>query len=267
VKRVYGYALANRNMAQQLFNRANTRRREGRLAEADQDLNIAREHALRSMEYWRKVIAFDDEMAQTTPLATQRVSASLKPDAFIGLASCEIVLGDATTPDHFERAVGYIEQYAEIARNARKFWMDRRERLLVEDPLRMGSRGESGAATLSMEERQRYEVKILNTIRKEIAVRQAMMETYLFLNRYPDAIQEAGRILDLDPETHDVLLLRGRAFAMLNPPNYDAALKDLRAYRATRDLSRLTEDLVKLNRLIQTYEERLQKQRSNPSGS
>jgi len=97
-----------------------------------------------------------------------------------------------------------------------------------------------------------------------------MMETYLFLNRYPEAIQEAQRILDLDPETYEVLLLRGRAFAMLNPPNYEAALKDLRAYRATRDLSRLTEDIVKLNRLIQTYEERLKQQQtgsSGPSGS
>jgi len=260
VKRVYGMALANRNMAQQLYNRANMRRREGRLAESDQDLNVAREHALRSMEYWKKVIAFDEEMAQTIAAATQRVSASLKPDAYVGLASCEVILGDPTTPEHFQRAVDYIEQYAEIARNARKFWMERRQRLLVEDPLKMGAQGQSGASTLSAEEKQRYEVKILNTIRKEIAVRQAMMETYLFLNRYPEAIQEAQRILDLDPETYEVLLLRGRAFAMLNPPNYEAALKDLRAYRATRDLSRLTEDVVKLNRLIQTYEQRLKQQ-------
>jgi hypothetical protein len=48
---------------------------------------------------------------------------------------------------------------------------------------------------------------------------------------------------------------------MLEPPDYSSALKDLRAYRARQDLSVLTENLVRLNRIIKTYEERLDAER------
>lgn len=259
VKRIYCLGMVHRNLAKNY-------QRKSRIEEQDGDLNssstsrvTAREHAVRSLEYYEEVIKIDDELA-TRYSAGRRVSASLKPDAYVGMAHDEIILGDAAHLNHFANAEKYILEFASIARTARKFWMERRERILADDPLTAGDRGEAGTATPSEEERKRYERRILNTINQEVAVRRALMDTYLYVNDYTRAIQEANMILSLDADVDEVVLLRGRAYALLTPPDYESALQDLRAYRARQDLSVLTENLVRLNRLIKTYEERFEAQ-------
>ena len=256
VKRIYCLAMVHRNLGKHYQRRSRIRGQEGNLRGSATDLTASHEHARLSIGFFKTVLDIDDRMA-TRYSAGRRVSASLKPDAYVGMAHCEIILGDADHLDHFERAVEYIQKFAAIARTARRFWNEQRKRTLAEDPLTAGTKGDAGTATPSQEERKRYERRIFNTIREEVTVRRALLDTFLYLNQYVHAIQEANRILSLDPSTDQILLLRGRAYAALTPPNYEAAVRDLKAYRARQDLDRLTETLVRLNKLIKTYEERL----------
>ena len=260
VKRVYCLGMVHRNLAKNYQRRSRLEEQKGDLNSSRNSSLTAREHARRSLDYFGNVIEIDDELA-TRYSAGRRVSASLKPDAYVAMAHCEIIMGDATHLEHYETAEKYILEFASIARTARKFWMERRERILAEDPLTAGDLGDPGTATPSEEERKRYERRILSTISQEVAVRRALMDTYLYLNNYARAIQEANVILSLDSDVDEVVLIRGRAYASLEPPDYESALKDLNAYRARQDLSVLTENLVRLNRLIRTYEQRLDAQR------
>jgi hypothetical protein len=253
VKRVYGLALTHTSLAVQFGRRARGRDREGRTDLADKDIVVAREHAREGIAGFAKVLEIDDQLAEQQIVAPRRTSASLKPRAHAGIAQCEIVLADEKNLEHLERAEHHLLEFARAAATARKFWEQRRERLLVTDP--MHDEGMPGAETLDPETKQRYEMRIVGTIQQEAEIRAALMHTYLYLNRYRDAINEATAILNLDPTREEIYLWRGNAYAYLDPPNYRAAVKDLKEYRRSLDLTRLTEEMVQINKRIERYEE------------
>jgi len=262
VKRIFGLALANRSLAVHFGRRARLRDKQGRIKLATDDAAAARRHAREGINYFTKVMELDAKMAQKQSVGPMRVSASLEPDAHIGIANCEILLID---PDparenelrrHLAAAEEHLEAYSKIVRNARKFWEKRRATTLVIDPLK--DERAPGVRIMDPELIKRYEERIANTINHEVAVRQALMETLFYLNRYEEGIDQADKILDLDPNQDDILILRASAHAYKG--NFRAALRDLKAFRKRQDLSVLTDDLVRLNRRIQQYEAELAKQ-------
>ncbi len=112
---------------------------------------------------------------------------------------------------------------------------------------------------LSPVDMARVEARINATVSKEAAVRKALMHTYLYLNKYARAIEEASTILRLDPSNYEVYLWRGNAYAFLDPPNYRAAVTDLKTYRHVltgKEGSGLTDELVQINRRILRYEKK-----------
>jgi tetratricopeptide (TPR) repeat protein len=263
VKRIYGLALAHRGLGVHFQRRARINSEDGRIRQADLDAATAREHALAGIEHFQRVIEID-KARSAADVAPRRVSASLAPDAHAGIAHCEILLSNAENLDHLDRALEHIAIYSKTAANARRFWEQRRERTLVVDPMIDDRQGDPGTALPTAQERELYELKIAGTIRKEVAMRRALVDTYLYLNRYADAIEECGTILGLDPSVDEVLFLRGRAYALLTPPNYRSAIADLKEYRSRQDLSKLTEELVGLNRRIRSYEKKLRDQEDAP---
>lgn len=260
VKRIYGLALTYRNLAVHFDRRARIREDRGRIDLARKDRLIAVEYARDGIATFETVLDIDDELAAAKVAAPRRVSASLKPDAHAGIAHCEIVLAEPGNVKPLKRAEHHIREFAKTAANARKFWELRRERILVTDPL--DDDGTPGAATLDPEVKARYERRIVGTLRQEAAIRTALMHTYLYLNRYREAITEATIILNIDPTLDEIYLWRGNAYAYIDPPNYAAAVKDLKAYRRSKDLSKLTDELVQINKRIKKYEELEKKARS-----
>ncbi|MHC4549215.1 MAG: hypothetical protein ACYTEZ_10600 [Planctomycetota bacterium] len=265
VKRIYGLALTHRSLAVHYGRRARLREDQGRIKLAADDIAGARRHAREGIVLFKKVMEFDARLAKKQAIGPMRVSASLEPDAHIGIAHCEILLiepdptKETELRGHLEAAEHHLAAYGRITRNARRFWEKRREALLVTDPLKDDR--PPGARIMDPEMIKRYEERIANTVQHEVAVRQALMETLLYVNRYPEAIKEGTKILDLDPAADDILILRGNAYAFLQPPDYRAALRDLKAYRKRQDLSQLTDNMVRLNRRIRRYEAALAKQK------
>ncbi|MHC4342477.1 MAG: hypothetical protein ACYSX0_19965 [Planctomycetota bacterium] len=262
VKRIFGLALTHRTLAAHYQRRSRIHDQNARIRKSEEDGAVAKEHASSGITYFEQVFELDEALAASEQVAPFRVSASLTPDAHAGIAHCEIILADNKNLEHLDRALEHVEAYARVAANARRFWEQRRERTMITDPLREGEEGDPNAAALQGQWRQRYEEKIRNTIEKEVAMRRALVETFAYLNRFADGIKECEKVLELDNSFDEALFHRGRFYALLTPPDYRSALKDLKAYRARQDLSRLTEELVGLNRRIKDYEKKFAEQQA-----
>jgi tetratricopeptide (TPR) repeat protein len=266
VKRVYGHALTCRGLAARYQKRAEIGRTEGRASEAREDDARSRAEATKAIALFERVLEIDAELdrqlkedPKTRELsAVLRVSASLAADAHLGVAHCNILLVDwlhgkeAENAKRIETATSKLNDFATIAARARKFWELRREKTLMTDPAR--EEAVTGKAVMSPDERVRYEERIKNTIRQEVTVRRILLDTLLALNRFNEAIAQADLILSLDDSVDEVYKLRGNAYAWLNPPDYTRAVADLKAYRLRQDLSRLTDELVRLNQRIRDWE-------------
>ncbi|MHC4135310.1 MAG: hypothetical protein ACYTDU_20755 [Planctomycetota bacterium] len=259
VKRIFGLALTNRSLAVHFGRRAKLRDKQGRIKLAADDAASARQYAREGITYFNKVMELDAKLAQKQTIGPMRVSASLEPDAHIGIANCEILLIDAAKEAelrlHLAAAEEHLEAFSKIVRNARKFWEKRRATTLVIDPLK--DERAPGVRVMDPELVKRYEERIANTIKHEVAVRQLLMETLFYLNRFDEGIEQATRILDLDPNQDQILVFRASAYAYQR--DFRAALRDLKAYRKRQNLGVLTDDLVRLNRRIQEYEAELAK--------
>jgi tetratricopeptide (TPR) repeat protein len=272
VKRVYGLALTHRRLASLFSRRADALDARGRGEDARQDRDRVRRHADQGIACFQKVIDIDATLAETVDIAPFRVSASLAPDAHAGIAACEILLlpkPDLDDPgsernQEIERRISrvqeHITEFARVAAMAREFWTKRRERLLVVDPVKeLEDPGTKVADPLTKE---RYEERIARVVEQEVTIRTTLFNTLVYINRFPEAIEEATRILELDPNQTGMLFERGKAYVWLVPPNYAAAVQDLKEYRRRQDLGRLTDELVELNRKIMEWERKAQEQQA-----
>jgi hypothetical protein len=259
VKRVHGMGLTYRALALHYSHRARKLEDDGRLDLARQDDVKARDYARSGIEQFDKVLKIDEELAAASIAAPHRVSASLAPDAQLGIAHCEIVLGDRGKPEHIERAETLINDFARTAANARRFWEQRRERLMVTDVMREPELGAAGPKTLDADQKKRYEERIARTVQEEVTARTILMTTFHYLRRFQDAIDECTRILELDSKQDEIYYMRARGYEYLTPPNYEAALADMKEYRRRQDYARLTDKLVYINQHIKRYEEALRK--------
>jgi len=257
VKRVYGLAMTHRALAAKLYAQALFMDRKGNLDGAADSIGNARNHAREGLGLFGRVIEIDEALADMQKIAPLRVSASLTPDAHAGMAHCEIILADHDHPNHLKKAIGHIEKFAKVAARARLFWEKKREQVLAIDPMRDGAGGSAQMATLRGRERLAYEARILRTLDQEVAMRMALIEVFIQMGRHMDVVHECDRIQKLDSTNDRVYWLRGQAHASLNPPNYRAALKDLEEYRSRQNLTKLTDDLVRLNRWIKAFQRAL----------
>jgi len=273
VKRVYGLGLTYRTLAVHYDHRSRLREDKGQVKGAAEDKALSKEYAQKGIVQLKRVMEIDVllqqaqdaeakrlKLADPAALTPYRVSASLTPNAHIGIANCEILLMDPSRPDeldgHVERARENLHHYAEIAANARKFWELERERLLVVDPMQEQVQG----AAVDEATKKRYEENIAGTIRKEVAVRRVLFETLVNVNRFPEAITEANVILTIDPDVDILYRERARAYLFLQPPDRRAALRDLREYRARLPVGRLTDEMVEVNRAIRQLEKEIEKE-------
>lgn len=272
VKRVYGLGLTYRALGAHYDRRSYVQEGKGQVKGAADDKAKAREFARKGIVWLNKVMEIDEvltkaqeaeakrlKIADPSVLVPYRVSASLTPDANLGIAHCEILLMDPSEPQelraHADRARENLEKYAGIAANAREFWTLQRERLLIVDPLTE----QSSAVTLDETTKQRYEERIANTIKQEVAVRRVLLETLGRVNLVPEAIKEADTILTLDPSVDEVIRLRARAYLFLEPPDRRAALRDLKDYRSRLPRGELTDEMVQVNRDIKRLEKEIEK--------
>jgi tetratricopeptide (TPR) repeat protein len=254
VKRIHGLGLTHRALAIHFQARGRIRAKEGKVKEGEQDFATARAHARDGIGCFETILARED-----------RTSLSLRPDAHIGAAHCQVLLADATNKEPFEKALAHIQAFSDIAEKARRHWSEGRERILSTDPLQDDPQGDAKATEKRAADLQRaaaYEVALVALTPREVAVRKALVETYFYLNRIEDGIKELDTIEKLAPDDGDVYYYRGRAYAFLSPPDYVAALRDLNKYRTMKAGGSLTEEMIQLNRLIRTYEEKLRQQTS-----
>lgn len=236
VKRDYGLAMTYRNLAAAYERRSRNRGREGLLNESKRDMAVSRDYARDGKTLFKTVIKEEG-----------RKWSSLKPDAYVGMAHVDIMLGE------FDEAIEYIEKFAAIATEARQFWERDREMRLAANPLRDNN------PTLTDRMRVRYTERILRTTTEEAGIRKILLGTLLYLNRYDEAIAQCNVIMALTPEDDELLLLRGRAYAILG--DYAKGLKDIEAYRDTLDQTRQTDHSVSVSQLIVAYRDRLEEQR------
>ena len=68
-------------------------------------------------------------------------------------------------------------------------------------------------------------------------------------------------MVELDDTAPDALYYRARAYALLKPPQYERAVEDMKEYRSRQDLSRLTQKVIQINKLIRSYERKLHEQK------
>jgi tetratricopeptide (TPR) repeat protein len=272
VKRVYGLGLTYRSLASHYQRRARLREGKGEVKGGAEDKAKSFEYAQKGIVQLKRVMEFDLVFSQEqdtearkkkvdpTTLVPYRVTASLTPDAHLGIAHCEILLMDPSQPEeieaHEERARENLRQYTEIAANARKFWELQRERLLVVDPMKE----QTGTVQIDDATKRRYEERIANTIKQEVAVRRALFDTLAYANRFPEAIAEANAILTLEPGLDEVVRDRARAYLFLRPPDRRAALRDLKEYRSRLPVDQLTDDMVQLNVAIKQLESEIAKE-------
>jgi regulator of sirC expression with transglutaminase-like and TPR domain len=163
---------------------------------------------------------------------------------------------------HEQRARENLLTYTEIAANARKFWELERERLLVVDPMK----DQTSSVQMDDATKRRYEERIANTIKQEVAVRRALFETLLYVNRFPEAITEANTILTLEPGVDQVLYDRAGAYLYLQPPDRRSALRDYKEYRSRLPMDQLTDEMVQLNVAIKRLESELAKEKQPQGG-
>jgi len=261
VKRVYGLADTYRNLAIYHRRRAEDRTNRGLLDQAATDRKLAVDRAHDGIRAYEEVIAIDHKMEMREAAGQFRPSASLKPMAHLGIGICCIVLGDRKNQAPLERAVDEINVYAQVASNARLYWKRQRERLMDVDPMADANLPDIGEQIGSAESRARYDDRIKSTVTKEVLVRQALVETYLYLERHHDAIDQCTKIIELDDGEPTAFFFRARAYVLLKPPQYERAIEDLKEGQKRQDTSRLTQDVVKINQLIRSYERRLEQQK------
>jgi tetratricopeptide (TPR) repeat protein len=255
-KRIYGLGMTQRNLATHYQRRSLMRRDQGRQADALDDEAAARNYARDGIKYLQEILDMEDKYS------------SLKPDAHIGMAHCAIILGKE---DDYSAAVYHIEEFAKIAANARRFWEQRHEKVLVVDPL-----ADMMEVATAEDLQRRYNERILRTLQQEVAARQALMQTYLWNAElvgqdtkqsrvyFMKAIEQATTVLKIDPTEDEMLWMRGRAYARLG--NYLAAKTDLEEYRSHQDMSRLTERQVAVQQLINEYEQKMKERARSSSG-
>jgi len=277
VKRVYGLGLTYRTLSAHYDRRSRLREGKGQIKGAAEDKALSREYARKGIVWLTKVMEIDEVLTKAQEaeakrrnladplLAPYRVSASLTPDAHIGIAHCEILLMDPSQPEelqgHVQRARDNLTRYAEVAANARKFWELKREQLLVVDPLKE----QSQAVTPDESLKKRYEENIAGTIKKEVAVRRALFDTLANVNKFPEAIEEANVILTLEPGLDTVYRDRARAYLFLQPPDRVSALRDLKEYRSRLPVGELTDEMVDVNRAIKRLEKEIEKNPPAPA--
>ena len=179
----------------------------------------------------------------------------------LGIGICCIVLGDRQNQAPLERALDEINMYAQIASAARKWWEKERERKIEIDPMAELQTPNMGQQLSSAEDRALYDERIKSTVAKEALVRQALVETYLYLERYHDAIEQCTMIVELDDSEPTAFFFRAQSYVLLRPPQYERAIEDLKEGQKRQDTSRLTQDVVKINQLIRSYERRLEEQK------
>ncbi|MHC4940431.1 MAG: hypothetical protein ACYTHK_15940 [Planctomycetota bacterium] len=260
VKRVFGLAEAYRLLAMFHGNRAQEREDNGLLDEAQVDAKESRSFSRSGIEAYEEVLVIDRKLESKSIASPFRASASLAPMARIGIAHCCIMLGNRENQAPLERAVEEVNIYAQTAANARKWWEQRREKVMEIDPLDSMVDGASQQMQ-SADDRRRYDEKIKATVEKEVLVRQALVITYMYIERYEEAIREASNILSLDDNQSQALFYRARCYSLLKPPQYERALEDMKEYRARQDLTRLTQEVIRINQLIRQYEARLREQK------
>jgi regulator of sirC expression with transglutaminase-like and TPR domain len=144
-----------------------------------------------------------------------------------------------------------LKKYAEIAARA-QFWGSARAALI--DPM------ETSSVTIDDATKRRYEERIANTIKQEVAVRRLLFETLAFANRFPEAIAEANTVHTLEPGLDEVVRDRARAYLFLQPPDRRAALRDLKEYRSRLPVDQLTDEMVQLNVAIKQLEGEIAKE-------
>jgi len=265
IKRVYGLAMTHRTLAKTFQAQAIFHDKRGMLNWWKKDRLNAVTNADIALVLFQEVLDFDDKLAKTEKIAPLRVSASLTPDAHAGMAHCYIIKSDTLHPDSLEKAVKHIQVFSETAEKARRFWSQRRTRILAVDPLREGQVGDADPKSVRGQERLLYERRILRTIEQEVAMRRTLVEVYNQLARYPDSISECSIILQLDNSYDQVYWLRGQAHASLKPPEYQKAIDDIEEYRRRKSTGGLTEELVRVNRWIKKYRALLAKQKKTGS--
>ncbi len=261
VKRIYGAADGYRMLAVQYRRRADSRENKGLLKQAAEDRVFSANHANSGIVGYERVLAIDHEMEARKIASPLRASASLAPLAHLGIGVCCIVLGDRKNQAPLDRAIEEINTYAQTAANARNFWEMRRQKKMQVEPMAGTQIPGSGAAAGGVEDRRRYDELIKGTIAKEALVRQLLVQTYMYLERYPDAIDQCTRVVELDDTAPDALYYRARAYALLKPPQYERAVEDMKEYRSRQDLSRLTQKVIQINKLIRSYERKLHEQK------
>jgi tetratricopeptide (TPR) repeat protein len=263
VKRTYGIADCYRNLAVYFRRRAEQREGKGLLQQAAEDRKLSIENAQKGIAQYEKVFALDQKLAARHIAAPFRASASLKPMAHLGIGVCCIVLGDRKNPAPLERAVEEINSYAQTAANARTFWEKQRGKIMETDPMADAQIPNMGEMLGGAEERARFDERIKSTITKEALVRQALVETYMYLERFNDAIEQCTRIIELNEAQSqgNAYFFRARAYALLKPPQYERAIEDMTEFRKRQDLTRLTQEVIRVNQLIKTYERKLREQK------
>jgi len=261
VKRVYGLADAFRTLAIYFRRRAEANSNKGLLDQAEEDRKTSIQHANDAILQYERVLAIDHEMETRQAAGQFRASASLAPMSHLNIGVCCIVLGDRKNQAPLERAVEEVEIYAQVAANARTFWEKQREKLMETDPMADAQLPSLGEAMGGVESRRRYDERIRSTVTKEILARQALIETYLYLERLDDAIEQCTKIIELDDSEPTAFFFRARSYTMLDPPQYERAIEDMKEGQKRQDSSRLTQDVVKVNQILRTYERKLEEQK------
>lgn len=260
VRRIYGLAEAHRLLAMFHRRRATQRESKGLLDEAAKDTAEQMRHARLGVDAYDYVLVIDKRMVAQNIGTPYRVSATLAPLAHIGISVCSIMLGDRQNQAPIARAVKEINQYATTAAIARKYWETRREKTMDLDPLKSAIDGVSSQMA-TVDERKIYEQKIKNTVEKEAIVRQALVETYMYLERFDDAIAECTRILELDSSRAQSYFYRARCYALMDPPKWASALENMKSFQSHQNLNAYTEEVIRVNQLIRQYEKALRKQK------
>ena len=261
VKRIFGLADTFRTLAIYYRRRTEENSNKGLLDQAQEDRKLSIARANDAILKYERVLAIDHEMETRVAAGQFRASASLAPMAHLGIGICCIVLGDRKDQAPLERAVDEINIYAQIAANARTYWEKQRDKLMETDPMADAQLPSMGEQLGGVESRRRYDERIRSTVTKEVLVRQALVETYLYLERLEDAINQCTKIIELDDSEPTAFFFRARAYTMLKPPQFERAIEDMKEGQKRQDSSRLTQDVVKVNQLIRTYERKLEEQK------
>jgi len=261
VKRVFGMADCYRTLAIYFRRRAEERSNKGLLDQAAEDRKLCVAQANDGILAYERVLAIDHKMEMRAAAGQFRASASLAPMAHLGIGVCCIVLGDRKNQAPLVRAVDEINVYAQTAANARAFWEKQREKIMDTDPMAEAQVPSMGEQLGGVEARRRFDERIRSTVTKEILVRQALIETYMYLERFHDAIEQCTNIIELDDREPTAFFFRARAYVLLKPAQYERAIEDMKEGQKRQDSSRLTQDVVRVNQLIRTYERKLEEQK------